>query len=106
MTTKGLEKAAERLQEMRTAGITIEVETNLIRKAQADPKSLRKAINAMCFACFGGTKADQPDPGWRDMIRTCTSPQCPLWPHRPYRTRDDEDGARIRSLSSGGDLTP
>jgi hypothetical protein len=50
--------------------------------------SLRGAINAMCKACIhdphcgGGT--------WRQQVAACTSPGCPLYPHRPlpdYRDR-------------------
>lgn len=58
---------------------------NLIVKAMREPKSLRAAINAMCFHCMGGTDASLPDPGWEEAIGRCTSAQCPLAPHRPYK---------------------
>lgn len=61
------------------------LESNLIRKAKLHPKSLKKAIAANCFHCYGGTESEMPDPGWRNMIRTCTAPYCPLYPHRPYQ---------------------
>jgi hypothetical protein len=42
--------------------------------------SLRKAIDAMCKNCIY-------DPhqrgGWKQQVTACTSPQCPLFPHRP-----------------------
>jgi hypothetical protein len=73
-------------REMREAGIKIEPEMNWVRKSKADPKSLRKAINAMCYQCIGGTEADAPDPGWQKMISSCTAPGCALFNQRPCQT--------------------
>ena len=50
-------------------------------RAALNPKSLRKAINAMCFDCQGGNA----DPGVTQRIRTCEIPTCPLHPVRPYQ---------------------
>ena len=60
-------------------------EIEAVKKANADPKSRAKAIAAFCFYCYGGTEEEMPDPGWKDMIRTCTEPSCPLYRHRPYK---------------------
>ena len=84
-TTKALEKAQAAIKEKREAGTMTPVENNLIRKANKNPTSLKKAIGAFCFSCYGGTIDELPDSGWRQMIRTCTAPTCPLHGHRPYR---------------------
>lgn len=52
-----------------------------IEAAQDNPKSLRKAITAKCYECMGGGQ----ERGWKQLIRDCTSPKCPLWPVRPYQ---------------------
>ena len=59
-------------------------EFNLIVRAKKDPGSRKKAIDAMCFHCFGGTEGGLPDPGYIQCIRSCTSLSCPLHPWRPY----------------------
>jgi hypothetical protein len=58
---------------------------NLITRAEKNPNSLAMAINAFCFHCMGGTANALPDPGWKELIGTCTAPACPLFAHRPYR---------------------
>ena len=75
-----------RRRELAEAGDLV-VEHNLMKKSAADPKSKAKAIHAFCFNCMGGTIDQLPDGGWKDLIRTCTAPGCPLYPHRPYRER-------------------
>ena len=82
---KPYEKALAKKQEMKQNGDIILIENNLIRKANKNPNSLKKAIGAFCFHCFGGTEDEMPDPGWKNMIRNCTSKICPLQRHRPYR---------------------
>ena len=79
-----LEKGRAAVKAKLEAGELV-VEHNLMKKAAADPKSKTKAIAAFCFNCMGGTIDELPDPGWKDAIRTCTAPGCPLYPHRPYR---------------------
>lgn len=85
MTETALEKARIKLNEYRDKGIKVSVENNLIIKAERHPTSKQKAIAAFCFHCMGGTKDEMPDPGWKEAIRNCTSPDCPLYPHRAYR---------------------
>lgn len=77
-----LRRAAE---ERKAAGVTTALEHNWIKKSNADPKSMKKAIAAMCFQCFGGTEDELPDGGWKELIRTCTSPKCAIYRFRPYR---------------------
>lgn len=55
-------------------------------KAEANPASLRFAINAMCFYCMG----DGHDSGYVQSIRECSAPTCPLWPHRPYQRNEND----------------
>ncbi len=60
-------------------------EHNWIKKAKLKPRSMKTAIAAKCFECFGGTEQELPDPGWKMQIRTCTGFDCPLFDHRPYK---------------------
>ena len=60
-------------------------EVNAIKRFEKTP-TRGKAIFAMCFSCMGGTRDEQPDPGWRDAIRDCKC-DCPLHMYRPYRNR-------------------
>ena len=52
-----------------------------LERAKQNPKSLRAAIDAMCWDCQG--RDADPAPRWR--IGDCTSPDCPLYPVRPYQ---------------------
>ena len=79
-------KGRDRQRELAEAGNLI-IEHNLMKKAAADPRSKAKAIAAFCFHCMGGTIDQLPDGGWKELIRTCTAPGCPLYRHRPYRER-------------------
>lgn len=81
MSTKGLQRYKENLAQGLVTKTPLEY--NLIRKLEKDPKSWRKAIDAMCFHCVGGTRDHMPDPGWRQLISTCTSKDCPLLAFRP-----------------------
>ncbi len=51
------------------------------QKATANPKSLRCAVNAMCWDCVGGDS----DPASRWRIGNCPITNCPLYPLRPYK---------------------
>ncbi len=79
-----LEAAHEAARRKREAGEFVK-EFNLVRRAHANPNSKVRAIAAMCFQCMGGTGTTMPDPGWKHMIRTCTSTTCALYGHRPYK---------------------
>lgn len=50
---------------------------NPYEKNQEDPKSMRKAVNAMCYKCIydpvGGNGS------WRDQVRACGKKKCPLF---------------------------
>ena len=55
-------------------------------------RSMRAAFDAMCAHCMGCTAKEQGygeedwiEPGFRKLIRNCTSPGCPLWEFRPYQ---------------------
>ena len=58
---------------------------NWIIKAKANPTSRKLAMAAMCFQCMGGTVEELPDPGWKNLIATCTSMDCMMRPFRPYQ---------------------
>lgn len=59
--------------------------TNPILKYKSVP-TRGNAIKAMCAHCMGCTK-DHAEPGFREAIRDCTSPDCPLYAFRPYRNK-------------------
>ncbi len=52
-----------------------------IEKAIDNPKSMRAAINAMCYDCIG----QDADPDWRGSIRNCICNKCPLYILRPHQ---------------------
>ncbi len=81
-----LQKARIARAEMKEAGELV-VDHNWIRRSKRKPTSLKLAIGAFCFHCFGGTENEFPDPGWKRYIRECTAPTCPLFPHRPYQVK-------------------
>lgn len=102
-----IEKARERQGQMVKEG-KFTIENNLIKKANKNPQSKVKAIAAFCFSCFGCTEGEMPDPNWKNFIRECTAPECPLYIHRPYkqRTRRNHEQPRVRqakptNMSSG-----
>ena len=56
---------------------------NPIARAAANSKSLRLAINAKCYECFGGSILDiNTQRGILADIRGCTAPWCPIYPVR------------------------
>jgi len=40
------------------------------------------AIKAKCLDCCGYQRAE---------VAACTAEHCPLWPYRPYQTKEDVD---------------
>jgi len=67
--------------------------------------SLRRAVDAMCAHCMGCT-ADRIEPGFREEIRNCTAPTCPLWHFRPYQTKEKApartEALEIATSAKGG----
>jgi hypothetical protein len=59
-------------------------EYNPLIQAINAPKSKAKAIKAKCGECMGCTK-EHVEPSWRTAVRECTSYDCPLHSHRPYK---------------------
>ena len=72
-------------------GDDLKVQRNLFKKHLANPSSRKMAIDAFCFHCMGGTKEEMGDSGWRELIRTCTCPDCPLYLHRPYKNKEEHE---------------
>jgi hypothetical protein len=57
-----------------------EIVRNPMAKSSANPASLRLAINAKCYECFGGSIFDpQTRQGIIADIRRCSANQCPLY---------------------------
>lgn len=76
-----LREYQEKVKQMKEAGTYIAPpKLNPIERAKLDPKSMRKAITAMCFDCIGGDH----DPDFRGRIKDCPCTDCPLYYHRPY----------------------
>lgn len=67
-------------------------QTNPLAKLAGDPntKSRSLRIKAMCAHCVGCT-VDRTEPGFRSMIRDCTAKRCPLYPVRPYQSREEDE---------------
>jgi hypothetical protein len=61
-------------------------EHNPIIRARSKPTSMRAAIDAMCAQCMGCSE-QMIEPGFRNEIRDCSAPHCPLWLHRPYQVK-------------------
>lgn len=62
--------------------------------------SMRAAINAFCKACIY-----DPHPGngtWREQVRDCTAPHCPLYPLRPVPST--REGSKTGAITA--DLAP
>jgi hypothetical protein len=56
--------------------------------------SRKAAIDAMCASCMGCSASEQGarfddwiEPGFRDQIRNCSAPHCPLHSFRPYQEK-------------------
>lgn len=76
-----LQAAHQKRKEMREAGIKIRI-LNPYERLQKNPKSLRLAINAMCWQCQG----EGHDPNVREAIRDCNIRGCALYSQRPWQT--------------------
>jgi hypothetical protein len=53
-------------------------------------RTRQRAIKAMCAHCMGCTK-DHIEQGFRESIRNCTAPNCPLYFYRPYQDKETKD---------------
>lgn len=60
-------------------GVVKRVVETPVEKLAHNPKSLRLAVNAMCYQCFGCSSTAAAD------IRNCTSKKCALYEVRPYK---------------------
>lgn len=85
-TLAPLQQAQARMREMREQGIQIE-RLDPLQKAQANPKSLRLAINAKCFDCVGRGH----DSNWRGAVGQCAITECGLWAARPYQSQSQAE---------------
>jgi hypothetical protein len=101
MQVTAIKKAHRINKENLEEGVTLPKEYNLMKKSKDNPNSLRAVIKAMCFNCMGGTIDEMPDPGWQHSIRTCTAPNCPSFPQRPYRRKE----VKTKSPAEVGDVS-
>lgn len=72
------------LQKAREARVGVKAELNPIVKSKKFPQSRKLAINAFCANCMGCTE-DHLEKGFREEIKNCTAPKCPLYRFRPYQ---------------------
>ena len=92
------------LAEKRARG---EIETfNPIEKAKKNVRSMRCAINGMCYDCQGGSESCAPDPGWKWAIGNCTMLACPLHNFRPYQNKACKPGEGVYKEYYGNGSEP
>ena len=60
----------------------------LIKYAQNPTRAY--AIRAKCAECMGCT-LEEVEPGFREQVRQCSAPTCPLFPFRPYQKKEIVD---------------
>lgn len=58
------------------------VQLDPMEKAKQNPKSKVLAIRAYCWDCVGGNRAE---------VTLCPLNTCPLWPHRPWQSKSEEN---------------
>ena len=92
-----LEKARRVRREMHERGEQV-IKLNPLAKLVGNPKSLRLAVNAICYQCMGGGA----DPGWQWSVGNCTSGNCGLYAVRPYQAWK----GRHRPKGLGGAFEP
>ncbi len=63
-----------------------------MEKALANPKSMRAAVNAMCWDCSGFSRPE---------VKRCEMEKCPLHNFRPWQSKDNAEdvGKDISALS-------
>lgn len=75
--------AAAKLKEWREANQGVKIERlDPVERAKKNPKSKVMAIKAMCWECSSAQ---------REEIKHCTATSCPLWVHRPYQDKAQDD---------------
>lgn len=84
MNQPSLNRANAQLNRLKSLGML--KKASPLAKAQADPKSLRKAVNLFCYECMGG----DGEPNAKGHVRNCTSLKCPLFNHRPWQAKGGE----------------
>jgi len=81
MSQDQLNRANAQLKRLKSLGMLKRVSP--LAKAQADPLSPRKAINAFCYECMGG----DGEPNAKVHVRNCTAPKCLLFQLRPWQQK-------------------
>lgn len=78
---KGVEALKEYRRQVEAGEIEPAQAMNPMEKSEANPKSLRAAINAKCWDCCCQSRSD---------VRDCEATDCPLWKLRPWTVKDDK----------------
>ena len=76
MKSEKMLESVERMRKIkRAAGLVV---LDPMQKAAANPRSMRRAINAKCYDCSCFQKIE---------VKLCPSKDCPLWNLRPWQGR-------------------
>ena len=79
--SKGLIALQEYNDKVKSGEIERTAPKTPLQKWEEDKGSLRKSVNAMCYACMGGDMGDNV----KKEIKECSSKDCALWLVRPYK---------------------
>jgi len=79
--SKGLIALQEYNEKVKSGEIERTAPKTPLQKWEEDKMSLRKSVNAMCYACMGGDMGDNV----KKEIKECSSKDCALWLVRPYK---------------------
>lgn len=74
--------ALEALRKKRAAGLV--GYSSPLEMLKKHPSSIKRAVNAKCFVCIGGSHEEAPPKGWRQLIAFCGKSDCPLYFVRPF----------------------
>ena len=75
--------ALEALKKKRAAG-QVGYTSSPLEMLKRHPSSIKRAVQAKCYVCIGGSLEEAPPKGWRQMIAFCGKSDCPLYFVRPY----------------------
>ena len=81
LKSKGLIALQEYNDKVKSGEIERTAPKTPLQKWEEDKMSLRKSVNAMCYACMGGDDGDNV----KKEIKDCSSKDCALWLVRPYK---------------------
>ena len=77
-------RRAEKARNSRVGGKRNHNPLIALKNAPVNKKLTTLSIKAMCAHCMGCTEEHIAD-GWKEEVRNCTAPKCPLYNVRPYQ---------------------